>query len=152
MKDVKPDEILRYCLENLEGSILLESWGEKGIFYNPGNVLKRGVYILTVKEKDGDNDKGSNLNRENIYRVNLGIRRDTFIKLFDTLPKRPGAGEMVDMDYDFSVLDQLLPHPVYAWMGWICVLSPSSDTFQTMKPYIQEAYEYAKEKFAKRKK
>jgi hypothetical protein len=26
-------------------------------------VLKRGVYILTVKEKDGDNDKGSKLDR-----------------------------------------------------------------------------------------
>ena len=44
------------CLENLEGTVLVESWGEKGIFYNPDHVLKRGVYILTVKEKDGDND------------------------------------------------------------------------------------------------
>lgn len=40
--DMKPDEILKYCLENLEGSALVESWGEKGIFYNPGHVLKRG--------------------------------------------------------------------------------------------------------------
>ena len=39
---MKPDEILKYCLENLEGSVLVESWGENGIFYNPGHVLKRG--------------------------------------------------------------------------------------------------------------
>ena len=32
---MKPDEIWKYCLENLESSILVESWGEKGIFYNP---------------------------------------------------------------------------------------------------------------------
>lgn len=50
---MKPDEILKYCLENLEGSVLVESWGEKGIFYNPGHVLKRGVYILTVKRRTG---------------------------------------------------------------------------------------------------
>ena len=56
---MKPNELLKHCLKNLEGSILVESWGEKWIFYNPGHVLKRGVYILTVKEKDGDNDKGS---------------------------------------------------------------------------------------------
>lgn len=62
-----PDEILKYCLENLEGTVLVNSWGERGIFYNPGNKLKRGVYVLTIKEKDGDNDKGSNLNRENVY-------------------------------------------------------------------------------------
>ena len=40
-----PDKILNYCLENLEGTVLVESWGEKGIFYNPGHVLKRDVYI-----------------------------------------------------------------------------------------------------------
>ena len=65
-----PDKILNYCLQNLEGTVLVKSWGEKGIFYNPDHVLKRGVYILTVKEKDGDNDKGSGLNRENVYRMN----------------------------------------------------------------------------------
>ena len=72
-----PDEILKYCLENLEGTVLVNSWGERGIYYNPDNILKRGVYILTVKEKDGDNDKSSSLNRENIYRVNLGVRKTT---------------------------------------------------------------------------
>jgi len=148
---MKPDEILKYCLDHLEGSILVESGGEKGIFYNPGHALKRGVYILTVKEKDGDNDKGSNLDRPGIYRVNLGVRKGTFIKLFGAVPKRPGAGEIVEMDYDFSVTDQILPHPVYAWMSWLCVLNPAEDTFEALKPYIQEAYEYAKEKFAKRK-
>ncbi len=112
---MKPDGILEYCLKNLEGSILVESWGEKGIFYNPGHVLKRGEYILTVKEKDGDNDKGSDLDRPGIYRVNMGVRKGTFIKLFEAVPKRPGAGGIVEMDYDFSAVDQILPHPVYAW-------------------------------------
>lgn len=63
---MKPNKILKYCLENLEGSVLVESWGEKGIFYNSGRVLKRGVYILAVKEKDGDNDKGSKPDRPGI--------------------------------------------------------------------------------------
>ncbi|WP_300956089.1 MULTISPECIES: DUF6194 family protein [Bacteroidales] len=44
-----------------------------------------------------------------------------------------------------------MPHPVYAWMGWICALSPSETTFESLKPYILESYEYAKEKFSKRK-
>ncbi len=56
------------------------------------------------------------------------------------------------MNYDFAALDEILPHPVYAWMAWICVLNPSERTFEELKPYIQEAYEYAKEKFKKRKK
>ena len=146
-----PDEVLKYCLENLEGTVLVNSWGERGIYYNPDNILKRGVYILTVKEKDGDNDKSSSLNRENIYRVNLGVRKTTFIEMFDFITKRPAKGEIVDMNYDFSATNKILPHPVYAWMGWICSLNPSEKTFEELKPHIQEAYEYAKEKFKKRK-
>ena len=146
-----PDEVLKYCLENLEGTVLVNSWGERGIFYNPGNVLKRGVYVLTVKEKDGDNDKSSNLDRENVYRVNIGVRKKTFIERFGDVPKRPAKGCTVDADYDFSAIDRIIPHPVYAWMGWICSLNPSKETFEELKPLIQEAYEYAKEKFKKRK-
>lgn len=146
------EQILEFCLENMAGSFLAESWGEKGVFYNPGQVLKRGVYILTIKEKDGENDKGSNLDRPGIFRVNMGLHRSTFTQLFGPMPKRPATGEIVDMDYDFSAVGRLLPHPVYAWMGWVCILNPTKSDFEEIKPYIREAYEYAKEKFAKRKK
>ncbi|WP_330571520.1 DUF6194 family protein [Hominisplanchenecus murintestinalis] len=36
----------------------------------------------------------------------------------------------------------MVPHPVYAWMAWICALNPSEQTFEELKPYIQESYEY----------
>lgn len=145
------NEFLEYCLDQLDGTILVNSWGERGIFYNPGNKLKRGVYVLTVKEKDGENDKSSILNRDGIYRVNLGIRKSSFIQMFGSIPKRPCKGGIVDMQYDFTIIDKIIPHPVYAWMGWICSLNPSEKTFNELKLYIQEAYEYAKEKYAKRK-
>lgn len=148
---MRSEEILEYCLENLKGTILVNSWGEKGIFYNPDNKLKRGIYVLTVKEKDGENDKSSNLNRKNIYRVNLGIRKKTFTDMFGTVPKRPEKGGIVDMNYDFEQTDKILPHPVYAWMSWICVLNPSQETFEQIKPLITEAYEYSKEKYRKKK-
>ena len=72
---MQPNDILKYCLDNLPDTVLVSSWGERGIFYNPNNTLKRGIYVLTVKEKDGDSDKSSDLNREKIYRVNIGIRK-----------------------------------------------------------------------------
>ena len=144
-------EILKYCLDNLPDTVLVNSWGESGIFYNPNNALKRGIYVITVKEKDGDNDKSSDLNRQNIYRVNIGVRKNTFLKLFGTIPARPAKGGIVDMPFDFTATDKLLPHPVYAWMSWICVLNPSAETFENLKPLIEEAYKYAKEKYLKRK-
>lgn len=75
----------------------------------------------------------------------------TFQKMFGSIPKRPPAGGVVDMAYDFTQLDVIMPHPVYAWMGWICVLNPSKETFGQLKPLIQESYEFAQEKFKKRK-
>lgn len=146
----KANILIRLLVHNQNYIVLRESWGEKGIFYNPGGVLKRGVYVLTVKEKDGKNDKGSYLNQEHVYRVNTGIKKESFIKIFGSIPKRPPAGGTVLMDYDFTALDMIIPHPVYAWMGWICVLNPSEKTFLSFEPLIKESYDFAKEKFAKK--
>ncbi|MBP7979872.1 MAG: hypothetical protein KAZ04_05245, partial [Sebaldella sp.] len=82
----KADDILDYCIKNLKGTVLIETWGEKAVFYNPGNILKKGVYVLTIKEKDGENDKASGLDRKDIFRVNLGLRKEAFIKLFGEIP------------------------------------------------------------------
>ncbi len=40
---MQPNEILNYCLDNLPDTVLVSSWGESGIFYNPNNTLKRGI-------------------------------------------------------------------------------------------------------------
>ncbi len=69
---ITPDDILKYCLDNFEGLVEVNSWGERGVFYNPGGVLKRGVYVLTIKEKDGDNDHSA------LYSLNC---RDARIKV-----------------------------------------------------------------------
>ncbi|MCC0636775.1 MULTISPECIES: DUF6194 family protein [unclassified Clostridioides] len=147
---MKADDIFNYCVSNLDDVVLTENWGERGIFYNPNGILKKGVYVLTIKEKDGENDKSSSLNRSNVYRVNVCLKKETFIKRFDNIPKRPDAGQIVKMDFDFTKLDTIMPHPVYAWMGWVCVLNPSEKTFKELKVMIQESYDFAKEKFAKR--
>ncbi|MDE7165319.1 MAG: hypothetical protein K2O04_07865 [Clostridiales bacterium] len=144
-------DIIKYCLDSLPDTVLVNSWGESGIFYNPNNALKRGIYVLTVKEKDGDNDKSSDLDRDSIFRVNIGVRKNTFVNMFGSIPKRPAKGGVVDMPFDFARTNKILPHPIYAWMSWICALNPSQQTFEKLKPLIVEAYNYAKEKYAKRR-
>ncbi len=54
------------------------------------------------------------------------------------------------MPYDFTAKDGIMSHPVYAWIGGICALTPSEMTFESLKPHILESYEYAKEKFNKK--
>ncbi len=112
-----PTEIIKFCLDNLNDTALLNSWDESGIFYNPQSKLKRGIYVLTVKEKDGDNDKSSKLNRDEVYRVNIGVRKDTFIQLFGKIPKRPPKGGVIDMPFDFSEIDRIFP--TQFTLGWV---------------------------------
>lgn len=109
-----PEKILTDCPDRLTGTVPIDSYGERALYYNPGHKLNRGVYILTIKEKDSPNDKNSRLDSEKVYRLNIGIRKSTFLKLFGVLPNRPGKGETVGMDVDFSLPDRILPHPVYA--------------------------------------
>jgi hypothetical protein len=52
--------------------------------------------------------------------------------------------------HDFQKLDAIMPHPVYGWMAWIGVLSPSPPAFEALKPLIDEGVALAKQKFNKR--
>lgn len=126
------------------------AWGETSFFYNPGRRLPRGIYFTTLKFADGVNDRASNLQREGVFRLNIGISKHSYRSLFGSQPARPTAGGIVDTGHDFTVLDQLLPHPVYGWMSWVSVLNPSAATFEKVKPLLAEAYDLAVGKFAKR--
>jgi hypothetical protein len=102
--------------------------------------------FVTLVTND-DFDQASDLNRSSVYRLNIGISKQTFLSLFGSKQPRPGAGdtpESVDSKYDFSALDQLMPHPIYGNMYWVCVLNPSDATFQeVVQPLIAEAYKMA---------
>lgn len=153
---LKVEQVIQRVLGQYRGLVQNTNWGERGLFYNPGNVLPKGKYMLTFKEKDGKNDSSSNLNRNDIYRLNLKISKDTFIKKFDSVPSRPPAGGTIGLQdafkkYDFTELDKVMPHPVYGWMTWICVLSPTEKTIAAMEDagYFDEAYTAAMTNFDK---
>ena len=79
-------------------------------------------------------DDASNVGRPGIYRLNLGVRKETFRALFGD----------ADGDYDFTATDRLLPHPVYGRQHWVCVLNPSEATFESaVRPLLAEAYQVA---------
>ncbi len=152
MKDhISVEDIIAYMKDTYGENVQQNNnWGERGMFYNPGSVLPKGVYILTFKEKDGANDKASQTDRDNVYRLNLGLSKQAFTSLFGAMPKRPAAGGIVDTGHDFTQLNHIMPHPVYGWMSWIGVLNPSHATFETLKPLIDTAVMSCEKKFKQR--
>lgn len=147
---MKPDETINTLLNNYAGVVVMSAWGESSLFYNPNRILPRGVYFVTIKEKDGENDKVSNLTREGIFRLSIGVSKSTYIEHFGRPPSRPAKGKVIEGSWNFTETNKLLPHPVYAWMGWVAVNSPTRETFDSLSPLFDSAYQKALLSFKKR--
>ena len=86
MSHISIEEIIAYATNEHCGVTINKNWGERGLFYNPEGKLPKGIYLLTFKEKDGPNDKSSKVNRPDVYRLNLGVSKETFRSLFGDIP------------------------------------------------------------------
>jgi len=147
---VSPETIIKLLTSELDGVVPKSSWGETSLFYNPGKLLPNGVYFCTIKEKNGDNDKSSELDRDSVFRVSVGVGKSNYEQHFGIKPKRPEKGGIVNTGHDFTKLDELMPHPIYAWMSWVQILSPSKSSFDSCYPLIKDAHASAVMKFNKK--
>ena len=150
IKNITMDFVLQHLMENYPGLKSADVWGETSLFYNPDGVLKRGIYFCTLKNKDGENDKASYLNRADVFRMNFGVSKKTFLSMFQVCPKRPIKGGVIDGDYHFQSLDILTPHPIYGWMAWISIINPSHKSLEGMRSLIDESYQICMEKYQKK--
>ena len=118
------------------------AWGDTFFIYDPQRNLEgaRRFPFATIVTKDyGEFDNASQLDRPDVFRLNIGVSKETFASLF------PGGDE-----HDYTALDVLMPHPVYASYHWACVLNPSEPTFEKLQPLLDEAYAIAVRRFESR--
>src|SRR5215831_15122724 len=163
-QDLAVDEasITRYIADTFDGvDVVVASretgapevaWGDTFFSYDPERDLepKHRLPFATIVTKDyGDFDRASNLNRPGVFRLNIGVSKDTYRSMFGQQASPPGAAGVVDAGHDFTALDQILPHPVYAPQTWVCVLNPSDETFQAVRPLLAEAYDLAVRRYAR---
>ena len=150
-------EISRYITETFEGVDMVVAPDASFFFYNPDtNVPPDHRFPIVTLVTSDTFDQFSNLNRPAVFRLNIGIGKQAFRSLFGT-PELPAdtdnAAESDERagDYDFTALDQVMPHPVYDRMYWVSVLNPSNETFETkVQPLLAEAYDMAVSKHARR--
>ena len=111
------------------------AWGDSFFIYDPNRDLDephRFPFATIVTQDYGGFDELSDLDRPGVFRLNIGVSKETYASLFPD-----------DDQYDFAALDRLMPHPVYGRNHFVCVLNPSAATFESIKPLLAEAHQIA---------
>jgi len=132
--------ISQYITDTFAEAETAKNFGYTFFFYGSNRKLP----FATLASSDNENDRVSNLDRANVFRLNIGITKDTFHSLF-------GTDEVDTGSYDYTALDRIMPHPHYAPQHYICVLNPSEQTFERIKALLGEACELARARTARRR-
>ena len=122
--------VAKYITDTFRGVDVVVADENYFFFYDPDRTTPpdHRFPFATLVTND-QYDQASRLDRPGVFRLNLGVGQATYQGLFGAPPARPGASGVVETGHNFTVLDQIMPHPIYANMFWLCVLSPSDATF-----------------------
>jgi hypothetical protein len=126
-------ESLTALLAGYPGTLIVRGGGDVYAIHDPdGTYEERPRHGWATVVTSDAHDAASHLDRPGIgYRLNIGLPRERF-------------GEVVDAagDHDLTAVDVLVPHPVYAGMGWVCVIDPDT-TWPQVRGLLAEAHAHA---------
>jgi hypothetical protein len=123
-------EVVRYITESFDGVDIQESGGNLFFFVGEDRMMPFATLVT-----NDDYEQVSNLSRPGVFRLNVGVGKETYRSLFG----EPSTGGVAQTGHDYTALDRLMPHPVYAPQRWMCVLNPSEATMKAMQPLLAEA-------------
>jgi hypothetical protein len=122
-----PDGIRRHIEATCPGvNVTQDEEGSLFFIHDPRRDLppNRQIPFATVVVSDKYDPASDLLRQPGVFRLNIGAPMAEYRARFGDPPPFPKDGGVADPSRDYAVLDTLLPHPVYAAMGWVCVLNP----------------------------
>jgi hypothetical protein len=125
-------DAVRDVLAAYPGTRMIEASGDFFAIYDPdGDYEHRPRQGWATLVQSDAHDDASNLSRPDVFRLNIGLPRRRYDELV--------AGIETP---DFAAADVLMPHPVYAGYGWVCVLNPER-TWPTVQTLLDDAHDFA---------
>jgi hypothetical protein len=82
-----------------------------------------------------------------VFRLNVAIGRDRFREL---IGHSPAAVAEHQAEFDYSALDRVLPHPLYAAQAWVSILNPGDATGAQARALLSEAHARAVDRHRRR--
>jgi hypothetical protein len=123
------------------------AWGDSFYYItdSAGQSPKMPFATIVIKDYTGF-DEASRLNRGGLFRLNVALGKEQFEKLFGYLPAEHQAHHE---RYDYTALNVVFPHPVYANYGWVSIINPSRAAVDQVKEMLAAAHERALRKNGK---
>ena len=123
-----PDTVVAYIIETWPETDVVQAMNAWFFSLDPEKHWPNYATVVTTDE----HDEASNLTREGVFRLNMGVDRETFER----------ASAEAGSDPDYTAFDRVLPHPVYAAQRWICIVNPSKATFrEVVVPLLTVAHD-----------
>ncbi len=112
-----PETVVDHILQTYPETDVVEAYNAWFFSLDPEKHWPNYATIVTTDE----HDQASDLSRAGVFRLNLGVDRETFERI-----------AAADPDPDFTAFDRLFPHPVYAAQRWISIVNPSEATWRAV--------------------
>lgn len=116
------------------------AWGDSFFFHDPDGdtPADRRMPFATIVTKDYDGfDTASDLNRPDVFRLNIAVGRAAFEEL---LGYPPAEHPSRSAEVDYTAVDTLIPHPVYAAQSWVAILNPGERTAALARSLLTDAH------------
>lgn len=119
------------------------AWGDSFFYYDPDRDTpadKRFPFATIVTKNYPGFDEASNVDRGGVFRLNVSVGRKGFEELIG-YPPAQHAEHAADIDY--TTIDTVIPHPLYARQAWVSILSPGERTSDQARALIVDAHRRA---------
>lgn len=90
--------------------------------------------FASIATSDNEFDNVSRLDRDGVFRVNIGVGKAMFSKLL---------GSSTAEDLDYAALNAFMPHPHYSRQHFVCILNPAGENEETTRQLLVEAHSLA---------
>jgi hypothetical protein len=128
---------LESLISQLENVQREDTYGYAMFFVGDDHLLP----FVSIIDSDNQYDNVSHLDRDGVFRINIGLTRKTFTAL---------VGDIDPDAVDHTSLDTFLPHPHYANQQFVCILSPSDKNAGSTRQLILEAHALAASRLERR--
>ena len=116
------------------------AWGDSFFYYDPDRDIpadKRFPFATIVTNDYPGFDEASNLGRDGVFRLNISVGRRGFEELLGYSPAGQAEHEA---DFDYTAIDAVIPHPVYATQGWVSIVNPGAVTGDLARTLLTKAH------------